>query len=145
MKKVSIGKLALSWAMSLFITLNAAAQADSRISVKTADDLPRHSYKITGKALDLLTDDARFNTLLNQGIADALGDLQKYKIEDPSTLRAYYDFLQISYLVKGDLKTALLYSDKSPDQGGRKAHGRCWTSFTNRSSQNGRKYERPTL
>ena len=113
MKKVSIGKLALSWAMSLFITLNAAAQADSRISVKTADDLPRHSYKITGKALDLLTDDARFNTLLNQGIADALGDLQKYKIEDPSTLRAYYDFLQISYLVKGDLKTALLYSDKS--------------------------------
>ncbi len=112
MKKISCLLLALSWSMALFLTQNQAF-ADSRIPVKTADDLPRHTYKIPGKSLDLLKDEAAFYALLEQGIVDAQSDLQKYQIEDPSTLRGYYDFLQISYLVKGDLKTSLEYSDKS--------------------------------
>jgi hypothetical protein len=89
------------------------AQTDSRIVVKTQDDLPRHTYNISGKSLDLLNDDAKFNALLDQAIADALGDLQKYKIEDPSTLRGYYDFLQMAYQLKGDFNQSLAYTEKA--------------------------------
>ncbi len=101
------------FAGSVFSGAVAQAQTDSRIPVKTQDDLPRHTYKITGKSLDLLKDDAKFNALLDQALADALGDLQKYKIEDPSTLRAYYDFLQMGYQLKGDFNQSLAYTEKA--------------------------------
>lgn len=90
-------------------------QADTRIVVKTVDDLPRHTYAIQGTALEIIRDDARFFPLVDQMIADTLGDLQKYRIEDQTTLRGYYDFLSQAYAAKGDLPTALEYSDKARD------------------------------
>ena len=101
------------FAGAVFSNAAAHAQTDTRIVVKTQDDLPRHTYKITGKSLDLLKDDVQFNALLDQALADSLGDLQKYKIEDPSTLRAYYDFLQMAYQLKGDFKQSLAYTEKA--------------------------------
>lgn len=93
----------------------AWAQPTPKIEVKTADDLPRHRYKVEGKALELITDDAKFRPLLDHVLADTLDDLQKYDIKDPSTLRGYYDFIAAAYTVKGDLSTALEYTLKAKD------------------------------
>jgi subtilisin family serine protease len=103
----------LAIAATVLNTSTLRAQTDNRIVVKTADDLPRHTYKITGKSLDVLNDKTQFNALLDQSLADALADLKKYKIEDPSTLRAYYDFLQTAYSLKGDWNQSLEYTEKA--------------------------------
>lgn len=86
---------------------------DTRIVVKTADDLPRHTYKATGSALELIKDDAKFLPLLDAALNDALADLKKYKIDDVTTLKGYYDAISSAYVAKGDLPTAIEYSDKS--------------------------------
>ncbi len=91
----------------------AFAEPDTRLTVKTADDLPRHTYRIVGKALDILKDDTKFNALLDQALADTLTDLEKYRIEDTTTLRGYYEFLQLAYSLKSDWDRALIYSDKA--------------------------------
>jgi subtilisin family serine protease len=90
-----------------------ASGQDSRIVVKTADDLPRHTYKASGSALELIKDDAKFFALVDAALADALADLKKYKIDDVTTLKGYYDAISSAYVVKGDLLTALEYSDKA--------------------------------
>ncbi len=89
------------------------AQNHVRTVVKTADDLPRHTYQIQGKALDIIKDDQKFTPLLDQVVADTLDDLAKYDIKDPATLRGYYDFLQLAYSVKGDLPRSLDYCESS--------------------------------
>ena len=101
----------LGVAASLEFTLKSQAQTDTRIPVKTADDLPRHTYQVDGKAVDFINDDVKFNQLLAQVLTNTLADLAKYKIEDTATLRAYYDSLQMMYALKGDLQQALKYTD----------------------------------
>ncbi|MDX2147686.1 MAG: S8 family serine peptidase [Planctomycetota bacterium] len=88
---------------------------DDRIVVKTADDLPRHTYDVSGKAMDLLRDDARFNALLSQFVSNLTSDLAKYRIEDPTTLRGYYDVLSAAATLTGDLEKALDYTMKARD------------------------------
>jgi subtilisin family serine protease len=95
-------------------TLPAAAQAaDTRIVVKTADDLPRHRYHITGKAVDFLNDKPRFDALVAEVRKNKLADLAKYRIEDKATLTGDYAVLSQIAALNGDLATALEYSDKS--------------------------------
>ena len=84
-----------------------------KIKVNTADDLPRHTYAITGKAIEILSDPARFDPIVDQLIANALSDLEKYDITDPSTLQAYYDLLSTAFHVKGDLNRAIEWSDRA--------------------------------
>ena len=89
--------------------------ADGRIIVRTVDDLPRRTYAVSGRTLELIRDEVVFNALLDQLLADTLDDLRRYRIDDPSTLRGYYDFLILAYSAKGDLETALAYSNRSRD------------------------------
>lgn len=87
--------------------------ADDRIPVRTADDLPRHTYPLTGKAIEIIRDDAKFFGLLDAALADAKRDLERYRIDDSATLKGYYDGISAAYVAKGDFDTALSYSDKS--------------------------------
>lgn len=89
------------------------AKVNGKIVVKTVDDLPRHTYAISGKALEILADPAKFNPILDKLIADLTSDLEKYEIADATTLRGYYDALSQAYQVKGDLEKAIAYSDKA--------------------------------
>ena len=109
-------KLFKKWSVWLAVLglgcqLKTAAQTDTRIPVKTADDLPRHVYQVDGKAVDFINNDAKFNVLLDQVLTNALEDLAKYKIEDAATLREYYDSVQMIYAIKGDLPAALKYTE----------------------------------
>ena len=67
--------------------------------VERADQLPVHSYRITGKVSAILTDDAAALQLMNSLEADLKKDLQEYEIQDKATLKGYYDNLcQISVM-----------------------------------------------
>ena len=52
------------------------------------DDLPRHTYPVTGTVMDILNDDAKFTALADQVRADTEKDLNDYDIEDKTTLKA---------------------------------------------------------
>ena len=84
-----------------------AKAANGKIAVKTADDLPRHTYKITGKASEFMTKGAEFTAFADKVVADAKDDLAKYDITDPSTLQEYHRLLMMNALLKGDDAGAL--------------------------------------
>lgn len=72
----------------------AGAPEGAKIVVKTADDLPRHTYKIEGKASEFLLSEKPFKDFIAQVKANAESDLAKYDIQDKTTLQAYYTLLQ---------------------------------------------------
>lgn len=114
MRKLSdVFSVCLAVAVWIAPVTGDARQPDSRTVVRTADELPRRTYAVTGKALDIVTDNARFYPLLDAALADALADLEQYRIEDVSTLRSYYSAISTAYAAKGDLDRALVYSDKA--------------------------------
>ncbi|WP_315763875.1 S8 family serine peptidase [Sphingomonas sp. Y38-1Y] len=68
----------------------ASAQSGSPAKkvVRTQDDLPRHSYPVTGTAAALLgADDATFNAWAARVDADVIATLAGYDIQDRATLR----------------------------------------------------------
>jgi subtilisin family serine protease len=87
--------------------------ASGKIKVTTADDLPRHTYAISGKTLDILNDPAKFDPIVDKLIADALRDLETYDISDPTTLQAYYELLSQAYMLRMDLPRALEWSNRA--------------------------------
>lgn len=87
-------------------------QPDTRIVVKTADDLPRHTYQIQGKASEFLVSDKAFKDFLNQIKADTEADLAKYNIADPTTLQGYYGLLQQVAMLQGRFDDAQTYIEK---------------------------------
>lgn len=96
-------------------TAQSTPQPAGKTVVRTADDLPRRTYAVTGRSLEILNDPARFGALVDAVTRDARADLEAYEITDASTLRAYYDALSQAALVKGDLENAIAWSDKARD------------------------------
>ena len=70
--------------------------------VKTADDLPRHTYTIAGKASEFLVSDKPFADFVAKVKANTEADLAKYDIQDKTTLQSYYQLLQQIALFQGD-------------------------------------------
>lgn len=90
----------------------AGAGQDTRIPVKTADDLPRHTYTIAGKASEFLLSDGPFREFVAEVKKDTEDDLAKYRIEDPTTLQGYYQILQQIAVFDGRDADALSYIEK---------------------------------
>lgn len=90
----------------------SASQPDTRKPVKTADDLPRHTYKIEGKASEFVLSDAPFKAFVAKVKADCEADLKEYAIEDRTTLQAYYGVLQQIAMFEGRLDDAAGYIEK---------------------------------
>lgn len=88
-----------------------AAGQPAKKAVKTADDLPRHTYKIEGKASEFLMTDAPFKALLASVKKDAAADLAEYDITDRTTLQGYYSTLQSIAMFEGDWATVQKYVD----------------------------------
>ncbi|MFN9974224.1 MAG: hypothetical protein ACK58T_30425, partial [Phycisphaerae bacterium] len=84
-----------------------APAAGAKIPVKTADDLPRHLYKIEGKASEFLVSDAPFKKFVAELKANTVADLAKYDIQDKTTLKGYYSTLQQIATFEGNYDEAL--------------------------------------
>jgi len=81
-----------------FSIVQPALGQEAKKRVEAADQLPVHSYPVSGKASDLLNDDA-FVKLISGLQRDLISDLRDYDIEDKTTLKNYYNALmQIAYL-----------------------------------------------
>ena len=63
-------------------------------AVKTADDLPRPATKSGGQGFGILLSDKPFKDFVVLGQANLQSDLDKYDIQDRTTLQAYYTTLQ---------------------------------------------------
>lgn len=92
---------------------DAPSKTDAKIKVRTADDLPRHTYAITGKTLDILKDPAKFDPIVDKLVADSLRDLETYDIADSTTVQGYYELLSQAYTLKMDLSRAIEWSDRA--------------------------------
>lgn len=81
--------------------------APAKRPVATVDDLPRHTYRIEGKASEFVLSDAPFRAFVQKVKADAQSDLDGYQIEDRTTLQGYYQVLQQIALFEGRWDDAL--------------------------------------
>jgi subtilisin family serine protease len=75
--------------------------APAKPQITKLDDLPRHTYPVDGKVIDLFNDDAKMNALADQIRADTEKDLNDYDIEDKTTLKRLKETLLIIALVQG--------------------------------------------
>jgi subtilisin family serine protease len=104
----------------LFLALSTGAAfgqtkstASEKIHIDRADQLPRHVYRITTTATDVLQDETKFGALAKQLEADLLSDLAKYAINDRATLKSYYQILGDLAQHRGDYDAAVSYRDKA--------------------------------
>lgn len=82
--------------------LVATGVAAEKIKIEKLDDLPRHTYRIEGKAAEIISDDAAVRKLAAEVKADLLADLDKYDIPDQTTVLNYYSNLATIALIEGD-------------------------------------------
>src|SRR5688500_11378739 len=96
----------------LLISLSQAGLAQQKKRADRADQLPRFTYPIQGKAEDLLTDDARFTKLALAVRTDLEKVLAEYQIADASAERAMVRTLAaIAVILKQD-DAALKHLDR---------------------------------
>ncbi len=99
MKKITSITFLLLFTITLF---------SQKIKIETAEDLPKHYYKLeSSTALDYIKDDALAIRLANEIENNLKADLEKYDIQDKATLRGYEGMFRTIALVKKDYKTAL--------------------------------------
>ena len=84
----------------------------TKITVKTADDLPRHTYKVAGKASEFLLSDKPFKDFVSQVKLNAESDLATYDITDRTTLQGYHALLQQIAMFEGRFDDAIACSAK---------------------------------
>lgn len=70
-----------------------AASAVAKPKITKQDDLPRHSYKVTGTVTELVTSEAAFRPFAAAVRKDLESDLAAYDIEDRTTLQGIHGTL----------------------------------------------------
>jgi len=78
----------------------APPAAATKPKITKLDDLPRHTYPVEGKVIDILNDDAKFNALADAVYANTKKVLSDYDIEDKTTLKRLKSSLLVIDLVQ---------------------------------------------
>ena len=97
---------------ALAASIGSQAMAKEKIKIEKLADLPRHTYKISVKAVDFLDNDTALNALASQLKTDLQSDLDTYEIDDKTTLKDYYHSLGLIALLEGRYDDYLAYLDK---------------------------------
>ncbi|MEA2030448.1 MAG: S8 family serine peptidase [candidate division Zixibacteria bacterium] len=92
MRKLS---LTLTTLLVAFAWLMAQPVIAEKIKIERLDDLPRYTYKLDIKAVELLDDDEALLKLAHELKTDLKNDLEKYEILDKTTLKGYYGVLGV--------------------------------------------------
>jgi subtilisin family serine protease len=108
MKRIVCGLAALTF----LLALTASGMAADKIKIEKLDDLPRHTYKIDMKAVDLIDNDAAVLKLAGELKKDLEDDLAKYDITDKSTLKDFYASLGTIAILEGKYDVYLDYLQK---------------------------------
>jgi hypothetical protein len=111
MKRIAIAVCAVVLVFAVAIIAQPYAKQTKK-RVERADQLPAHSYPITGKVSAILTDDAAALQLMNALEADLKKDLQEYEIQDKATLKLYYYTLADFSFLRGQYDDAVKYLNR---------------------------------
>ncbi len=95
------------------IVFGFQAIAQNKIEINKADDLPRRSITLKGKAIEIIDDDQQLQELTTSLIQNLESDLEKYDIKDKATLKSYYISLATGYVFKKDLTKGLEYLEQA--------------------------------
>jgi hypothetical protein len=98
---------ALLLAALLGLAATTSLLAQEKIKLRKLDDLPRHSYKVTGKAIDLVKSDEPFAKFAELVRKDVQADLARFDIEDKTTLKRLHRLLLLLDVVEGRDEEAL--------------------------------------
>ena len=93
--------------LAFLIASAITLRAQDKIPVATADELPRHSYRISGSASDVVKSAEQFSVLARQVRADIENDLRKYEIRDRAEVRRLLGVLMNLDMLAGDHDAAL--------------------------------------
>jgi len=91
--------------VSGFTTLSA--QETTKQKITKLDDLPRHSYKITGKVSEMVNSDEAFGAFAAELRANLEETLKNYEISDKTTLKNIYGTLLTLDLLESKFDAAL--------------------------------------
>jgi subtilisin family serine protease len=118
---------ALLLAALLGLAATTSLLAQEKPKLRKLDDLPRHSYKVTGKAIDLVKSDEAFAKFAKLVRTDVEADLAKFDIEDKTTLKRLHGLLLLLDVVQGRdeeaLKRLKLVRDLEEKPAAKMAHG----------------------
>ena len=100
----------------LFFVLFLSAsflQAQDKIVINKAEDLPKHSYILSNRdAVEIVSSKEKTMELAAMFKKDLLADLEKYDIKENATLREYYANLRIISIMEGNNELAMDYIRK---------------------------------
>jgi len=96
----------------VLLSTDASFGQQPKKKIENSEQLPVHSYPVSGKASSLLTDDAAFAKLAAALQKDLESDLRDYDIQDKTTLKKYYSTLEQIALSSGRYDDALSYLHK---------------------------------
>lgn len=104
-------KLKLIWLLILLgFSGNLQAQ-NEKVIVKSQADLPRLTYKVDILPSEFLTADEPYRELVAAYKKDILDIMEKYTIEDTSTLKGYYSDLSAIALMESDYSQLRKYDE----------------------------------
>jgi subtilisin family serine protease len=85
------------------LTLSSLVLADAnKVKIEKLDDLPRHLLKIDGKAIELFDNSDALMKLAGEVEANIKADLEKFDIQDKTTLKGMWADLGSIALLKGN-------------------------------------------
>jgi len=84
------------------ILFGGSATGAQRIPIQKLDDLPRHTYKITGSVVEFMNDETAIRELAGEVRENIEADLAKYEITDRTTLQGLYADLGSVALIEGN-------------------------------------------
>jgi|GEM_PF-530606 len=96
----------------IFIAFLFPPAAQDKIVVQSADDLPRHVYRIEGTVEETIRTDEKFDELARRIREDIESDLAKYDIGDKQTLQRYFGVLMNLEMLKEDYEAVLRCYDR---------------------------------
>ena len=99
-------------AVAVLLATASSAFAQAKPRIARLDDLPRYTYAVTGIAAEVVTNAAVFQVIADKARADITGDLDKYLIEDKTTLKRLKSaLLGLSQLAGNDDETLRLIEE----------------------------------
>ena len=105
-------KKAVLIGIAILFTLSVKLQAQKeKIIVHSQADLPRLTYKVDILPSEFMTANEPFKKLVKEYKKDILDIMEKYKIEDTSTLKEYYGDLSVFALMEADYSKYRKYGE----------------------------------
>lgn len=108
----SIAAAFRSAAVAVLLTASPSVFAQAKPRIAKLDDLPRHTYAVAGSAAEVVTNAAVFQPIADKVRADILADLDKFQIDDKTTLKRLKGaLLGLSQLADRDDETLALIAE----------------------------------